>query len=160
VLDGGACQVGIESTIVAVVGDGWRLLRLGMVAESEIAAAAGKSALTTQLDVPKAPGQHALHYSPTTPIRLFASKVRLLDFAESAENQKSCAALVIGNGDIAQGKTFNLPDNPAAVAEKLYDTLHQMDALQVETLLIELPPNQPEWWAIRDRLKRASHKRN
>ena len=157
VLDAGACEVGIESTIVDVDGDDWRMLRLGMIAESEIAAVAGKPALTMQVDIPKAPGQHLLHYSPTTPIQLFGSKASLLDFASK---QKSCAALLIGSGKITQGKTFNLPDDPEIVAKKLYDTLHQMDALQADILLIEMPPNQAEWLAIRDRLMRASHKIN
>lgn len=154
VLDGGACKVGIESTIVSVIGDDWRLLRLGMIAESEVAAVAGKPAVTTLKAAPKVPGQHRLHYSPTTPIRMFDAKATLLAFAEK---KASCAALLIGDGEITNGQTFNLPNNPSEAAEKLYDTLHQMDALGVELLLIEMPPNQSEWLAIRDRLSRASH---
>jgi L-threonylcarbamoyladenylate synthase len=154
VLDGGACTVGIESTIVSVIGNDWRLLRLGMIAEADIVAVAGKPALTTAEAVPKAPGQHRLHYSPKTPINMFESKAALLAFAET---QTSCAALLIGEGGIANGQTFNLPDHPAGAAEKLYDSLHQMDVLDAAVLLVEMPPNQPQWEAIRDRLTRASH---
>jgi L-threonylcarbamoyladenylate synthase len=157
VLDGGACQVGIESTIVAVDDRHWRLLRLGMITEAEIEAVAGVPALKDSIEVPKAPGQHLLHYSPNTPVQLFSSRQQLLQFAETETN---CAALLLGEGRIANGQTFCLPDNPIGMAEKLYDTLHQMDALGVAKLLIELPPHQPEWMAIHDRLRRASHKIN
>jgi len=154
VLDGGACQVGIESTIVSVVAGNWQVLRLGMVAEADIVAVAGKPAMATREVVPKAPGQHKLHYSPSTPLRMFETKAALLAFAEL---QTNCAALLIGKGEVIRGPTFNLSDNPTEMAEKLYDTLHQMDALGVKTLLIEMPPDQPKWLAIRDRLVRASH---
>lgn len=157
VLDGGACKVGIESTIVAVEDNQWRLLRLGMVTESEIVLVAGKPALRSEKNIPKVPGQHLLHYSPTTPIKLFNTKAALLAFAKQ---HTSCAALLLGNGVDASCKTFNLPNDPAGMAEKLYDTLHQMDALGVSLLLIEAPPNKAEWLAIHDRLNRASHQFN
>ena len=160
VLDGGACQVGIESTIVAIDGDQWRLLRLGMISEVQVASVVGvQSKLPTLQDdkpLPKVPGQHLLHYSPKTPVELFASRAALLQAAENAD----CAALLLGEGKIASGKTFNLPNEPVSFAEQLYDTLHQMDALAVAILLIEAPPRQPEWLAIHDRLTRASHKLN
>lgn len=154
ILDGGACQIGIESTIVSVEGDEWRLLRLGMIAEADIAAVAGKPATARKGIVPKAPGQHRLHYSPTTPIRLFDTKADLLAFSETYMHS---AALLIGEGEIAHGPTYHLANNPDEAAEHLYETLHKMDALKLELLLIEMPPNKPEWFAIRDRLSRASH---
>lgn len=157
VLDGGACQVGIESTIVSVVGNQWQLLRLGMISAVDIQMVAGVPVTHEQEVIPKAPGQHLLHYSPTTPMELYASKEAVL---QAASKEKHCAALLLGDGQIANGPTFNLPKNPAGVAEKLYDTLHQMDALQVTKLLIETPPQLPEWLAIHDRLTRASHKIN
>jgi len=157
VLDGGACKVGIESTIVAVEGNQWRLLRLGMITEAEIQLVAGLPALTENKNLPKVPGQHLLHYSPKTPVQLFESRESLI---KAAETEASCAALLLGEGRIPNGKTFNLPNNPVGLAEKLYDTLHQMDALEVAKLLIEAPPKQSEWLAIHDRLSRASHKLN
>ncbi len=154
VLDGGACKVGIESTIIAVEGDQWQLLRLGMITEAEIASVAGKPALKGERHIPKAPGQHLLHYSPTTPMKLFSNREELLAFAETEPN---CAAILLGDGVVSNCKTFNLPNEAVRMAEKLYDTLHQMDALGVSLLLIEAPPNTAEWLAIHDRLSRASH---
>ncbi len=74
VLDGGACTVGIESTIVSVHEDAWQMLRHGVISEAEIEAVAGKPALTQDAEkanLPKAPGQHHLHYAPHTPTYLF-----------------------------------------------------------------------------------------
>jgi L-threonylcarbamoyladenylate synthase len=157
VLDGGACEVGIESTIVAVSNNEWQILRLGMITASELEAIAGMPAIKNQAQVPKAPGQHRLHYSPKTPIKLFESRSALLAFAKS---QKDCALLLIDGKGSPDHTTFYLTDNPTIAAEKLYDTLHQMDTLNVSSLVIELPPETEPWLAIRDRLHRASQKLN
>ena len=154
VLDGGACKVGIESTIVSVQGDNWRLLRLGMLTEANIHALAGVPALKSEKALPKAPGQHKLHYSPNTPIQLFASRAALLNEAEN--NQEECVALLIGEGKTPACKFVQLNANAADVAEKLYASLHHLDALGVQKLLIEAPPSAPEWRAILDRLARAA----
>ena len=154
VLDGGACEVGIESTIVSVIknaqGDNWQLLRLGMISEAEIERIAGKAA-TAFSQLIKAPGQHALHYSPRTQLRLFTSRAALIAHANS-----NCAALLIGEGAQPNCQVFQLNKNAADVAQQLYDTLHKMDALGADELLIEAPPTAQEWLAILDRLTRAA----
>jgi L-threonylcarbamoyladenylate synthase len=151
VLDGGACDVGIESTIVAVIGDSWQLLRLGMLPQANIHALAGVSALIAA-QIIKAPGQHQLHYSPRTPMQLFSSRDELVKNANTRT-----AALLLGAGALPNCSYFELNNNANDFAQKLYDTLHKMDALHVEKLLIETPPNAPEWLAILDRLTRAAH---
>jgi L-threonylcarbamoyladenylate synthase len=162
VLDGGACKVGIESTIVAVIDNSWQLLRLGMLPEANIHAVAGVPALITASlttaglmtsQTIKAPGQHQLHYSPRTPIQLFSSRADLISQANGRT-----AALLLGAGVAPNCIYFELNNNAVDVAQKLYDTLHKMDALQVEKLLIETPPNASEWLAILDRLTRAAHR--
>jgi L-threonylcarbamoyladenylate synthase len=160
VLDGGACQVGIESTIVSVEDDEWRLLRHGMIDEVHIEAVAGKAALKDSQPVPKAPGQHLLHYSPRTPLLLFSDKEQLLDAcAVLWEAKRTHAVLFIGAGDRVPTKCWIhcLTPEPAKAAEELYRVLHQMDEEKVEQLLIELPPDTPEWAAVRDRLTRAGY---
>lgn len=151
VLDGGGCAVGIESTIVSVQGDDWQLLRLGVIGENEIEKVAGKAASTLSAPI-KAPGQHHLHYSPRTPIRLFNSRDALI---ASADNLS--AALLIGEGPQPDCTVFQLNKNAADVAQQLYGMLHKMDALKVRELLIEAPPSAPEWLAILDRLTRAAN---
>jgi L-threonylcarbamoyladenylate synthase len=86
---------------------------------------------------------------------LFASRLVLQAYAGK---QEDCAALIIGQGDIANTQTFCLPNNPDQAAERLYSTLHQIDALHKKELLVEVPPKAADWSAIRDRLERAAHK--
>jgi len=169
VLDGGACQVGIESTIVSVSADGqWQLLRPGMISEDDIARVTGSTQYTklagadstlTQtpaLNVPKAPGQHALHYSPRTPLLLFKDKAALIRECETMlQAGLQCAALLIGAGDKPNCTVIQLQNQPARVAEQLYSALHTLDALKVDRLLVELPPDTPLWAAVLDRLTRA-----
>lgn len=155
VLDGGACQVGIESTIVSVMGDEWQLLRPGMIAESAITLEAEKPGQIFR-ETPKAPGQHLLHYSPRTPCLLFDSRQALADYALS---QPEAAALLIGNSNLAGIKnSIALSPEPAPAAEQLYAALHTLDAMQASVILIESPPDRPDWAALRDRLQRAAYR--
>lgn len=160
VLDGGACAVGIESTIVAVTNnqncESWQLLRLGMLPEANIHAVAGVPATKTA-PIIKAPGQHVLHYSPRTPMQLFTSRAALISYANTHTNER-IAALLLGTGAVPNAIVFALNNNATDVAQKLYDTLHKMDALNVEKLLIEAPPSATEWLAILDRLTRAAQR--
>ncbi len=171
VLDGGACHVGIESTIVSVSADGqWQLLRPGMISEQAIAAVATRAAhqqaptgvsadAAVQQPLPKAPGQHALHYSPRTPLLLFKDRTALTQECESLQQAGlSCAAMLIGNGDVPNCPHVTLPDSPDKVAELLYSTLHSLDAMKVDRLLVELPPSLPIWMAVLDRLSRAGYR--
>ena len=160
VLDGGACKVGIESTIVGIEGDEWRLLRHGMITAAAIVAVAGKAALVDDKQVPKVPGQHLLHYSPRTPMQLFNDRAALCVTADALiKSHKTCAALFIGegaNGAVPPIRPFiQLPFQPNQVAEQLYSALHQLDEMKVDKLLVELPPRTPEWAAVLDRLNRA-----
>lgn len=181
VLDGGACRVGIESTIVSVAADGqWQLLRPGMISEDDIARAAGtpqqagiaivdktlakSQAHETQTPeiqspkapLPKVPGQHALHYSPRTPLLLFKDKAALLrEFEVLMQRHLKCAALLIGAGDAPNCTVIQLASQPEQVAAQLYSALHSLDGLNVDRLLVELPPNTPAWAAVLDRLNRA-----
>lgn len=166
VLDGGACQVGIESTIVNVEECGqWQLLRPGMISAEAIAQVAGQCSQITEAKAgvsqqhkPKAPGQHALHYSPRTPLTLFKNRTALIEESQDLiQTKQSCAALLIGDGDLPNCRYINLPNQPDKVAELLYSTLHALDAMKVDRLLVELPVKTPAWAAVLDRLSRAGH---
>lgn len=172
VLDGGACNIGIESTIVSVAANGqWQLLRPGMISEADIAKVANAAAShqeagfanvdagqATPIVTPKVPGQHALHYSPRTPLRLFNDRAALNQACETfTQAHLTCAAMLIGEGDAPKCTAITLPNQPYKVAKQLYSTLHSLDAMKVDCLLVELPPSMPEWAAVLDRLSRAGH---
>ena len=166
VLDGGACEVGIESTIVSVTADGqWQLLRPGMISLADIMLVAGEFHQVSRSDamkninkipLPKVPGQHALHYAPRTPLSLFEERLELIKACETlSQSQIKTAALLIGEGALPGCVYINLPNDSNKVAEHLYSALHTLDTLMMSRLLVELPPNNPEWLAVLDRLIRA-----
>ena len=72
-----------------------------------------------------------------------------------AKADLDCAALLIGEGEAPACSVLRLSSKPAEVAEQLYDSLHRLDALKKDRLLVELPPASPEWAAVLDRLNRA-----
>ena len=102
-----------------------------------------------------------MHYSPRTPLFLFKDRAALIVTSEQLiEAGKTCAALLIGDGDAPQCHVAHLSNQPAEVAEQLYGALHQLDALKVDSLLVELPPDTPPWAAVLDRLSRAGFNKN
>lgn len=158
VLDGGACQVGIESTIVSVDKDDWQLLRPGMISAEDIEVVAGKPAITrAAVESPKAPGQHLLHYSPRTPCLLFESRSAM---ASDAHKHAKAVSLLFGEEYAVTETSVTLSKNAHQAAEQLYAALHTLDDMQASIIFIERPPATPPWEAVRDRLQRAAYQPN
>jgi L-threonylcarbamoyladenylate synthase len=140
VLDGGPCDVGIESTVVDVTGDGPRVLRPGMLrldgAEASRAEASGAPEASAR--VARSPGQRLRHYAPSKPLRLVGS----------AELERTRT-----RGDAV----LRLPDEPDRAAALLYAELRRLEAdPDVARILVVRPPDACEWDAILDRLRRAA----
>ena len=130
VLDGGACAVGIESTVISLVGPVPRILRPGMVSQTQIEEVIGPVETGGGVE---SPGQHAKHYSPRTRV-------------------------VIGEGPaFGRGVRVAMPSIPAVAAEVLYRNLHELDEQGYDWIAVELPPDTPEWAGVRDRIIRAAH---
>jgi L-threonylcarbamoyladenylate synthase len=146
ILDGGPCHSGIESTVVDATGSVVRLLRPGLVTVPMLEEVVGVVEVAKAADtVARSPGQMAKHYSPRTPVRL-AEGIDLVDDLLEARNAgKKCGLLA-------------LPNEPEAAAAKLYAALHKLDESAFDLIFIELPPDTPEWAAVRDRLTRAAAK--
>ena len=140
ILDGGPCKVGIESTVVSVVGNKLTLLRPGMIRiEAE-------SASTPQGAHPS-PGMHARHYSPRTRLFLVTTPAELPDRRGAYLWRKKSGITA---------RSVRMPAHPAEYAARLYETLHQLDHENWPWIAVELPPDTAEWRAILDRLRRAS----
>jgi len=138
VLDGGPCQVGIESTVVSVCGSEVRLLRPGMIAFAEIERAAEPEGAHPS------PGMHARHYSPHTPLALSATPDLM-------------GAYVWINRPAQAARVIEMPRDAFAYAARLYSVLHELDAEGWPSITIEPPPDTIEWSAVLDRLRRASN---
>ncbi len=149
ILDGGICNVGIESTVLSVVDDVPTLLRPGVVSAEDIEALIGP---VRRADDPKkgahsSPGQHARHYRPRTPLLLVDGDVRL-PAGKGAYLWRS----------IARPAEFaiQMPATPVEYAARLYGTLHDLDHRDVEWIAVERLPEEPAWEAVNDRLRRAA----
>jgi L-threonylcarbamoyladenylate synthase len=161
VIDGGPCQVGIESTIVDCTREGPVLLRPGMITAAQIEEASGERLRTPEelaQAAPRASGTLESHYAPN-------AKVRLMDAA-----QLQAALIVLGNaapslaiysrvilqtpsGDVLRRR---MPDDAHETARQLFAVLREFDAQGVGLIWVEMPPDTPEWAGVRDRLKRAA----
>jgi L-threonylcarbamoyladenylate synthase len=147
VLEGGAAQVGLESTVVSVVGAP-TLLRPGMVSQSEIEAVIGPLQLAAEAGpgAHAAPGQHAQHYQPRTKLLL----------GPPPPAGRGC--YLYHSRPAGGAVNLALPAEPKQYAAKLYDTLHEADRCGYDWMAVEPVPDGAEWAAIRDRLQRAAQK--
>lgn len=158
VLDGGACAVGIESTIVDLSGAAPALLRLGGIGAEQIEAVLGQTLAAPGADAPRAPGTLAKHYAPQTPLMLVEGDV-IDELARSFTRQGQRVAVLARHARrplIESLVWIAAPEAPAAYAHDLYANLRELDAAGCNVMLVEEPPAQAVWAAIHDRLARAA----
>ncbi|MEO8204383.1 MAG: L-threonylcarbamoyladenylate synthase [Betaproteobacteria bacterium] len=153
VLDGGACGVGLESTIIDLSRERPVLLRPGGITAAQVEEVLGEPVGTPDAQAPRVSGSLMAHYAPRTPARLVAGQS--LD-AEIARLGNEAAVLAFGIPDERVDFWLGMPKDPAAYAQKLYAALRELDTTGARMLLIELPPDLPEWQAVLDRLRRAA----
>lgn len=146
VLDGGASEQGLESTIISVNAAGWSILRPGPISAQQIGAI---------LDVPQqetvhvkgfitAPGQLASHYAPSKPLRLNAV-------------QAGADEWLIGFGDVPGDDNLSARGDLAEAAARLYAALHKADASPKARIAVAAVARTGIGLAINDRLQRAAH---
>lgn len=153
VLEGGSSEVGIESTIVDLSGAAPALLRPGHVRAEQLEAVLGCRLGAKAAVSPRHPGGLERHYAPRTPAILVAPHA--LD-ARIAQLGARVAVLAFSRPDEPVACWVRMPREPAAYAQRLYSALREMDAARSETILIESPPESPDWAAVLDRLRRAA----
>jgi len=144
ILEGGPCNVGIESTVVAIDGGRLKLLRPGMIALGEIEQAAAQAG-----EAHPSPGMHEKHYSPRT---------RLILVRSASELPDRTGAYVWRAALGPAARAVRMPLDAAPYAAQLYRVLHQLDTENWPWIAVEMPPDAPDWSAIRDRLTRAAER--
>jgi L-threonylcarbamoyladenylate synthase len=164
ILDGGACRIGLESTIVGFSGQTAVVLRPGGIPLAALAEVLnGKVVLSEGENRPvRVPGALASHYAPVTPLELCPAEalwqrafelestgLRVVIMEWSAHN--------LGCPENKNILSFSMPREPAVYGSRLYATLRRFDHEGFDRLLIETPPDHPAWVAIADRLQRASY---
>jgi L-threonylcarbamoyladenylate synthase len=150
VLDGGASEVGIESTVLSLAGGAPRLLRPGMISQREIEAVIGPVEVVTSSSgaAHEAPGQHEKHYAPKT--RLIVVK------GEEDLPPKGHGLYLFRTKASPQIPARRMPKDPEDYASLLYELLHELDLQGLQWIAVEAPPPGVGWDGIRDRLRRAS----
>jgi L-threonylcarbamoyladenylate synthase len=151
VLEGGSSEVGIESTIVDLSGDTPVLLRPGRISKQDLERVIGAVSERSESS-PRHSGGLERHYAPRTPARLVPTYD--LD-KEIARLKEKVAVLAFSRPDERVDYWLRMPRDPAAYAQKLYGALRELDTAGCEEILVEAPPEAPEWAAVRDRLQRA-----
>lgn len=161
ILDGGTCEVGLESTIIDMSHQTPTILRPGMISAQAIATVLGRQIPSACKDGTKmnVPGMHHLHYAPTT-------KTILIDTRDIADFVRNLPAtdlpialmhhsdLLITNND--KVNLVKMPKQADGYAHDLYHTLRELDQRKLKRIVIESVPQHSEWDAIRDRLSKAS----
>lgn len=157
ILDGGKCEVGLESTIVGVEDGEICVYRLGGLAIEEIEKVVGKVELRLNLSSdPKAPGQLKNHYAPRKPLFIGS----LNELVQKNKAQK-IAAIIFGKKELAQANyIFNLSERGdlKEAAVNLFAVLREIDETDADVIIVEPLPDEGLGRAINDRLKRAEFK--
>jgi L-threonylcarbamoyladenylate synthase len=164
VLDGGACEVGIESTILDLSRRELppRLLRPGRITPEQIGKIIGQAPEWPDdmklPGVPRVSGSLDGHYAPHTAMRLVATGDLIRAVEEIQAQGKRCGLLLRGALTPPPVHSLRrLTNTPEAYARALYAALRQLDQAGNEIILVEAVPASPDWSAVADRLRRAAH---
>jgi len=166
IVDGGQSQVGIESTVLDLTATPARILRPGMIHAESLAAVCGevqspKSKVQSQDSTLRSPGMLQKHYSPK-------AKLVVLDWFDEAELRSKLSTFnfqlstvhVIAHTKIPASfgaeNVSVIPHDAEAFARALYAELHRCDAAGAKLIVVEAPPELPDWSGIADRLRRAA----
>ncbi|MDR3371586.1 L-threonylcarbamoyladenylate synthase [Rhodoferax sp.] len=170
ILDGGACSVGIESTIIDCTRGQPVLLRPGAITPAQVQAACGVRVLSkdelqgADLPAPKASGTLESHYAPQATVRLMTAEalqtaVKLLGKDSSNADIRPSIALYsrVSFKKASPHVLYRrMPADAASTAQELFATLRDFDAQGVKLIWIETLPDDPLWDGVRDRLQRAA----
>src|SRR5579863_8965523 len=158
ILDGGECQLGLESTIVAFEGEQVRLLRPGSVTAAQLREVVGELAIGAGLDSPRVPGATPSHYAPVTPMTIVpAGEVDAQADAASAGGRR--VAVLAQRLPLRSHKYvtwINAGRRPESFGRDLYANLRTLDKAGCQQILVQAVPDGERWDAIRDRLLHAA----
>jgi L-threonylcarbamoyladenylate synthase len=157
ILDGGACEVGIESTILDLSSGAPVLLRPGRIGAAEIETVIGAQVARAGAQSPRAPGMLEAHYAPELPLLLAAGA----DLDRIVREQAAAGPVAVlarhARPRDSRSALWQIAAHDAeAYAHHLYALLRFLDRSGCAVIVVEAPPERPEWDAVRDRLTRAA----
>lgn len=156
ILDGGSCQLGIESTVLDLTQNPPAILRPGSVGSKAIAAVLGSEVrVLDPMRQSASPGTALSHYAPNTQVVL-GTRQELLELA-AAMNQRAIVIAINLDKVDPPHELIHMPASAQEYASQLYSALRLADSMEGCRILIELPADDsPVWEAVRNRLKRAA----
>ncbi|MGC9941312.1 MAG: L-threonylcarbamoyladenylate synthase [Verrucomicrobiota bacterium] len=167
IVDGGQSQVGIESTVLDLSVSPPRILRPGMIHAESLAAIGVEIQSSSEIPgasvngTPRSPGQLQKHYSPKAKLLVLSweheadVRAQLLAFDIRPSTVHLIAHTWIPSGENFAGVSV-IPHDAEAFARALYAELHRCDDAGVKCIVVEKPPDLPDWSGILDRLRRAA----
>lgn len=157
VLDGGPCDVGLESTIVACLGGRVTLLRPGAVSRSQLEDIVGRVA-DPDASSPRAPGRDRSHYAPRTTLAVVNAAELRREIDGALARGERLAVIARSSAPVASDRLVwrQLDGRPAGYGRALYATLRELDRAGAARILVEDVPGGEPWAAIADRLRRAA----
>ena len=160
ILDGGPSRHGIESTIVDFSSGDPVVLRPGSITSGELARVLGTAPRSSDAVRTRASGTLASHYAPRTPAKLLPRTELMTALAGLGGSNAHISVLAhsVAQPPEFEGTWFDAPGESASYAQQLYANLRALDAREADEIWIEAPPDGPDWVAIGDRLRRATHR--
>jgi L-threonylcarbamoyladenylate synthase len=157
VLDGGDCEVGLESTIVACLGGRVTLLRPGAVSRSQLRDIVGEVA-DADAAAPRAPGRDRSHYAPGTTLAVVKAAQLRSEVERALAAGGRLAVLARSGAPLVSNQLVwrQLGKRPAEYGRALYAALRELDRAGAARILVEEVPDEEAWAAIADRLRRAA----
>jgi L-threonylcarbamoyladenylate synthase len=158
ILDGGECQIGLESTIVSFEGPNVRLLRPGSVTAAQLREVVGEVLVGPTPQSPRVPGSTPMHYAPVTAMTIVpAGEVDAQ--ADAASTGGKRIAVLAQRLPLRSHKYvtwINAGRRPEIYGHDLYNNLRTLDKAACQRILVQAVPDGDRWDAIRDRLLRAA----
>lgn len=158
ILDGGECQIGLESTILAFEGQSVRLLRPGSITATQIRAIVGELLVGADSASPRVPGSSPRHYAPTTAMTIVpAGEIDAqVDAASAGARRVAVLAQRLPLRAHKYATWINAGRRPESFGRDLYTNLRTLDKAGCQCILVQDVPDGDRWDAIRDRLRRAA----
>lgn len=156
IVDGGPCEFGLESTMINLSGERPSLLRHGVVSREMLEETLGFSVPDAGSDAPRASGRLKSHYAPKTRLEIVPREA----LAERIRELGNLRVAVMADKDalasLEVAYRIEQPEGVLAYGRDLYENLHKLDRAGCDRILVQAPPQSPEWAAVNDRLGRAS----
>lgn len=156
ILDGGTCDVGVESTILDMSSSTKQILRPGKITATMLEEVLGYKVELKEKSQVRVPGSLSSHYAPVKPISILSSNNLENGIAQIVSSKKGVSVLSFNKPDAGECHWLEASSDPALYTRDFYTNLRKLDNFDCDTIVIEALPEGQEWTAVKDRLKRAA----